>query len=268
MKTDPIWKGLGFRMEVPPVPADAPPPVAEPAAPTPGDGPWAAALAENFTDPDQRAAVDQFLRETVQPHVTRVEQSRTPEAEELYNALNENPAEAFMAITTELWGEDAAETVRQALTAQSEPTPEPTPAAQPATPPEPVAGLDPKRVEAVVTSFEKAEQAKAYKQAVDDFQTNLPEDEQKDFKEARFSPFLVAADGDWDAAYEGYKQWVADFKSEYGAPPAAGDEPAPDTPPAVLGSDTVPGTAPPVQKNYGGDMDAAIDRLPRRAAPR
>jgi hypothetical protein len=65
--------------------------------------------------------VDQFLRETVQPHVTRVEQSRTPEAEELYNALNENPAEAFMAITTELWGEDAAETVRQALTAQSEP---------------------------------------------------------------------------------------------------------------------------------------------------
>jgi hypothetical protein len=78
-----------------------------------------------------------------------------------------------------------------------------------------------------VTSFEKAEQAKAYQKAVEDFQTNLPEDEQKDFKEARFAPFLVAADGDWDAAYEGYKQWVTDFKAEYGAPPtAAGDQPA------------------------------------------
>src|SRR3954471_5592732 len=61
---------------------------AVPAAPAPR-GPWADELQTRFTDADQRAQVDAFLRESAQPHVTRVEQERAGlrPAEQLWNDL-------------------------------------------------------------------------------------------------------------------------------------------------------------------------------------
>jgi hypothetical protein len=89
----------------PPATADATPPAASPAPAS--DGPWAKDLAENFEDPATRAAVDEFLRTTVQPHVTKLEQATAPnrDAEKLWNDFRESPVETYLAVSGELFGE-------------------------------------------------------------------------------------------------------------------------------------------------------------------
>jgi predicted RNA-binding Zn ribbon-like protein len=97
---------------------DPTPTAPEPAAPAPS-GPWANDLTSHFEDPSERARVDAFLRETVQPHVTRIEQERAQlkPAEQLYADLVENPADTYVALTEELFGEDATKAIQDQLTA-------------------------------------------------------------------------------------------------------------------------------------------------------
>lgn len=233
------------------------------AQPDPGQGagPWADQLASTFEDQQVREQVDAFLRGNVQPYVTQLEQSRNPDADALYQALNDSPGETFLAISSELWGDDAAEAIREALVAQSgdeTPPPAETPPAadtqqNAAAPAPPAAGLDP-RVERVVTSFEETERQRQYTDALAAFK----QDGHSDVVDELFAPFVATAGGDFDTAYAGYTKWLADFKSTAGVPADNVETPAVPEAPQVLGSDSQATTAPPVTKQYGS-LDEAID---------
>jgi hypothetical protein len=236
-------------------PVQDPPTPAEPAPPAaPAPGPWADQLAQQFQDEAVRGQVDAFLRGNVQPYVTQLEQSRNKDAEELYTQLSESPGETYLAITEELWGEEAANAVRESLIALNSDEPPPDPQANPATPPEPTPDLDP-RVARLVEKEEEAERAREYQEALTAFKGKS--EEHGKINDRWFAPFVVSADGDLPTAYEGYKQWLTDVEAKY-APPPPTEEGAPAAePPPVIGSDTTATTAPPTVKQ-GQSLDEAI----------
>src|SRR5436190_4659206 len=87
------------------------PDVQEPAAPAPEidqDAPWSSDLQERISDADVRAQVDQYVRDTVQPYVTQLEQGSAEDrfARKLWNDFTENPADTYIAVTREMFGED------------------------------------------------------------------------------------------------------------------------------------------------------------------
>lgn len=224
-------------------------------------GPWQSDLAEFFSDADTRNQVDSFLRQKVQPHVTRLEQDRSVDqaAQQLYRDLNDDPIATYLALSEEIYGPEATEAVRTSL--QSFYDQQETPPAAETT--EPPAPLDP-RVEALLQKEAKAEAEKAYAAEL----ARVKGDDNPDgVVDAWFHPFVVTAEGDFDAALTGYKQWLADAGVQT---PASTQVTEPTVPaPAVIGSDVTPGTPPPVQKTYGSLDEAFEDYFAeqRAAAP-
>jgi hypothetical protein len=212
-------------------------------------------LETRFADPEIRQAVDGFLRETVQPHVTRLEQSAAElaDAKVLMDDLINRPGETFLALTEELFGQEQAGKVYSAL--QSGDIVE-VPDATGGTELEvkDASSLDPE-TKALLAELKQDKDRAAYDRAITD--TVEKYKEQVEIEPDLFHPFVHTADGDMDRAALAYKEYVTQFTAKYGAPPAA-DPPAPGAPPTIGGENAGP-TVPPTVKNYGTDINAAID---------
>jgi hypothetical protein len=234
-----------------------PEPVVQDPTPTPPaepeiTGPWANDLAKHFEDPAQRAAVDAFLRETVQPYSTKLEQQLAglKPAQQLYEDFVANPNETFIAIAEELYQEDGAKAIQDQLTALFGEQEDTVVTDTPETPP----ALDPEDKAAV----EWAKQQAIQQQYNAEFERVKGLDEYKDIPAEDwelFHPFVASAEGDFDAAAAGFNQWRAQVESRY-KPADPDPEPDPEAP-VTLDSTTPP--APPVAKDYKNIDDAIED---------
>lgn len=208
-------------------PQDPQTPVAAPAAAAPaiGDGPWANDLNLIFTDPNQRAQVDQFLRTKVQPHTTKLEQelAQTRDAQKLWNDLGENPGETFVAVARELYGEEAATAAVNAMQAaldqgQQQQAQQPAPAQLP---PE---------IQNMYQSWQEEQNEKVYDATVAKIVASNP-----DILEGRFHHFVASANGDFDKAVILYREDLRDLAAGGLVSLNQGDPPP--VPPPVTGSD-------------------------------
>lgn len=228
---------------------------AQPAAQGQGSGPWTNDLASTFEDEGIRTQVDTFLRDKVQPYVTQLEQRSKPSPEDelgiqLYNDLREDPSSTYLAITEELFGEDGALAIQRALAESFGVELEDEPASA-----QPSGDLDP-RVARAVEHIERQEAREAYDSALTELKGQDPE-----LDEELFHPFVVAADGDIQTAYRGYKQWSDRVKSTYAPAEEGAELDVSAAAPPVIGSDVQAPTAPPVQKTYESFDDAMDDFL-------
>ncbi len=247
--------------EAPVVEAPAPEPAApEPEAEAPGDAPWTADLATYFEDEGARSTADRFLREKIQPHVTHLEQQHSDyePARALFDDLREDPVSTYLAVTEELYGEDVADRVAAMIADDDDPRGASDDEDEPAAPAAPE--LDP-TVARMKAKFEGDEQAQAY-----DAELTRAREVHPSLKDELFAPFVIAAEGDFDVALVGYRQWEAQVQAQYGPAPVV---PPPDpAAPAALGTSSDTPAAPVTQKNYASLDDALDDTLAEMRASR
>jgi hypothetical protein len=221
-----------------PAPTEPAPPAATPPV---NPGPWAADLEQRFADPEQRQAVDQYLRDVWQPRMTQLEQRPdVPEtASQLWNDLNgDNYAQAFLNLTGELFDEDVAQEVLGLLhTRYNEEDPPPAEAAQP-----PAEAAQPPARDPEVQALIEREQEREYNEAITKAVAGDPENGIPAIPEAFQSllhPIVVSTQGDVEAAAKGLRQQL-EAAGVLGQPaPTVEDVPEPppaataDAPPAV-----------------------------------
>ncbi len=240
-------------------------------------GPWAKDLEASFDDPDVRARVDEFLRQTVQPRVTQLEQTTKPnrDALKLWDAFQENPVQTYVQVAAELFGEDEA--ARIARIAQGEQEAEPPAAAAPEQewsddgnePPSEGDGplsLDklPPEVREMVASKQAEEQRNQYYKLLDQLREDHADELPKDAKGEPvldidvFHPFVVSAGGDFEAAFQGYLNWSE--KAGVQSTPSEEEAEAHTEAPPAIDSTTraAPGAVPPQEKQFGS-LDEAMD---------
>jgi hypothetical protein len=245
-------------MAIPPVPEEG---TAPPAATL--TGPWAKDLETAFTDPEMQRTVDAFLREKVQPHVTRMEQTAAElaDAKVLMDDLINKPGETFLALTEELFGSEQAGAVYKALQSgdvvevddgEGGVDLEVTKAA----------ALDPE-TRALLDEIKADKQRVAYNTAVTE--TVAKYKDTVDIDPDLFHPFVHTAGGDMDQAAQAYKAYNEKYTAKYGAPLVVPEGQAP-APPVIGGANSAV-TVPPVQKKY--TMDSAFDEFfaEQKAAP-
>jgi len=228
-----------------------------------GSGPWASQLAQ--FDESVRPQVDSFLRTQVQPYTTRLEQqlAQSKQATDLWDSLQAEPAAAYLSITEELFGEEAVDAVIELLTGDDtdDADPSATPAAdtvdQPARDPEVEELLEERRLTKRKTAYdaELARTKESHTVEVDG--KRVPKEGDVEIIDDLFHPFVQSSEGNFDVAYEGYKQYYAQFRSQF-AP--ATEAPARDVPPNTLGSDTSTQAAPPTQPTHES-IDDALDSI-------
>lgn len=215
-------------------------------APEAGSGPWAASLASRFADEEIRKQVDAYLREEVQPHVTKLEQEYAPARELWQDLQSEDSAATYLAVAEQLWGEEAADRIAQAMVAGEEipVLPAPEAAGEAPAPPQPPA-RDPE-VQAMLEDHQARQMAEHYESElarIKALDSRVSED--------IFAPFVIGAEGDFDAALASYQQWHA---AAYPAAPPEQQE----VPPPGLPSEGAPAAAPPIQPKFDS-FDAALD---------
>lgn len=203
-------------------------PTPAPAAQTPvGAGPWATDLAQRFQDEGTRSQVDQFIREKVQPYTTQLEQkaAASENALALWSAFEANPLDAYVSVTTDMFGEEVGQSMLTYLqTEVDKQTASGTPQAEA----EQNVAQDP-RVAAAIEWAEQQQAERAYDAELTRITASHPEVDADSFH-----TFVAGADGNFDMAYQLYSQFVA----KYGPPQQAVEpEPTPEAAP-VLGSDT------------------------------
>lgn len=243
-----------------PAVASAPPaqpaPAAVPAAPV-SQGPWSADLEQRFADPGVRQSVDAFLRETVQPYTTKLEQDLAP-AKSLWEDFHSKPRETFLEIATDIYGEDGAKAIAETLDAQATPGNDPyeqvVEQAQQVQPSEdPLAALPPE-VRDIVQERREAEDRAAFRQ---DFEATAAKHPDLNLDFDLLVPH-VAITGDWETAIESFQQYEAKVAARNGGtPPEPGTTTEP--PPPVVGIGASGPTTPPQAKQYGADLHGAID---------
>lgn len=214
-------------------------------------GPWAQDVQGAFEDPAVQAQVDAFLREKVQPHVTRLEQETAglASAKALYEDLTSNPGETFLAISQELFGDEAVDKIINALEAGDVTVTEDVDGALDLTTNSP----DPE-VQEAVQYYQQEKQRKMYDAALADFKEKHP-----DLEVDLFHPFVAGAHGDLEAAYAGYQKFVSDWKEKFGTAPELTPDEVPD-PPTTLGGSSAPAvTAPPTEPKAQSLHDAIDD---------
>jgi len=208
---------------------EAPQPVAAPPAP----GPWSQDISF-ITDDGVRNQVDQYLREKWQPRMTQLEQTaaQATESQRLMNDLINSPNETMEALAAELnW---TPQQLQQVVEEQVyEPTQE-TPTVDP-------------RVQNMLEHFEQQQAQSAYDQEM-----NRAVERHPGLKPDLFHPFVSAADGDFDNAYQMYENWVGEWNTNAATPAEAA--------PPTLGGDAG-STTPPVQPKEQSLGDAIDDFL-------
>jgi hypothetical protein len=218
----------------PPVHAPAPTPAPEPAA-----GPWAADLAVYFEDEAARATADRYLREKIQPRMTKFEQEQSEyaPAREFFDDLRSDPAATALALIAEIYGEDVADKMEEMVAAGVDPAVA-AEAATEGTPPAPIA--DPELEE--IKAERRAEKVKATYDAEQTRVLAKPEAQALPlpFDKAQFAVFVSQEEGNFDRALTAYATFQASVVQAAGiqAPAPQADPTAPTT----LGSQ--PGGAP------------------------
>lgn len=220
-------------------------PVPQPPAPA-GDSPWAADLAGIIPDETLRGGVDSYLRTQWQPRVTQLEQqvAASQPAAQLYNDLTETPVETFVAIGTQLFGDEAGPYLQAMFEAEQ---------AQEAQAAVVEAGgppMDP-RVQALLDREEQAQREAAYAQEIATIRAQDPE-----LQDEIFHPFVIAADGDFAQAHQAYQAFVAQARQLYGGAPVEAT-PAPH----VIGTESAGTTAPPLAPSFSSIDDALNDTM-------
>jgi hypothetical protein len=215
-------------VEPPAEPAAVEPP-AEPAA-----GPWAADLAVYFEDESVRGQADKFLREKIQPHVTKLEQTQSEykPAHEFFDDLRDDPIGTTLALAEEVYGAEIADKIAELVAAGEDPATaakEATEGESPKTDEDPV-------IAKMKAEYEAQERSKLWDQELARIKST-PEAQGVDIDPELFAVFVHQAEGDMDAALPAYKAFEERSRTKYGQP-----APAPPAPPAPLG--TQPGDAP------------------------
>lgn len=249
---------------------------------TSSDAPWASDLEEAFEDEDVRSSVDEFLRKTVQPHITKIEQDSKPsrDATRLWDGFENQPVETSVAVVTELYGKEIADKFAELLQGGASPeeaaakveedtdvdVSDTTAAEGDSTGKVKFEDLPPE-VQDAVASQEQEKQREAYYSEIDRIKDersdDLPKEGEGDEEKVvldvdLFHPFVVAANGDFDTAADAYLKWLGQAKEKFGiqVPESAeGDEKIPP----VIDSQTRDSGAKPPQKPEYADLDEAMD---------
>jgi hypothetical protein len=193
------------------------------------DGPWASDLDLLGLDQDTRGKVDTFLRAKIQPYTTKLEQdvAAARPAAALYGDLTnpEKSVDAYVAITYEMFGQEAGDKVLSTLQGQTPEEQQATVAAAVApaadTPqfaqldPETQAFLNEQRQEAAIRQYDKDMAAVI--------------EANPDIRPEHLHIWVAQADGDFNQAVALYRQYIGDFITAPEGGPVA---------PPVLGSDT------------------------------
>lgn len=170
------------------------------------DSPWKADLETRFPDPAQRVAVDEFLRGTVQPRITKLEQdyAQTGSARELWDAFNDDPAATYIALGEQLEQAGYFATAEGAAEAAADLV------AEPSTAP---AAEDPRLAELLAWKAEQdaktaeAEQDAAYQA---DLAQALADPANADIDPVQIHKFVYLADGDIQGGIDRFRQDVAE----------------------------------------------------------
>lgn len=249
----------------------APAPVAL-AAPA-GDGPWATDLALVFTDPTERARVDNFLRAKVQPYTTQLEQQVAGgrNAQALWNDLNTDVDTTFAALANEIYGDEKGTAIVDAVKAQLAANEQTgaavteTDAAAAVVP----AALDP-RLEKMIQTFEEQQATNQYDTLMGQ---TVAAPGNEDIDPQNLHPFVAAAQGNFNTAVTMYRQFEAKFKG-VGDGTITAEQLGQRTAPPVMGTGdggAAPSTIPAVPKKE--TLDQAINsfmadsRAARQAPP-
>lgn len=240
--------------------------------PIESDSPWAAdlktALGEQV-DPEVFKAVDGYLREKWQPHVTQLEQtvSQSQEAVSLYNDLVSDPTKGIASVANALLDDDLASSVIAQLSGEpSEPEKsEEQPATQQVPSNIPLEQLPPE-VQDFIAQQQRTADQQEYDGLVDETIAKYPD---LKISKALFHPFVNAADGDFDLAAQMYGEFDKQFAKDKGIENIEELNLNQEEAPAVLDSsgNPVPPTEP-VYETYS-DLDRAVDDFfaQQRSAP-
>lgn len=234
--------------------------------PASSDGPWAADLASKFDDPAVRAQVDGFLRETIQPYVTQLEQQTQPnrDALRLWSDFGEDPNGTFTAVARELYGEEQASDILNVLTGTSDDTEDDVnETLDDANDPIITADELPDDVREAVEYIQQERREREFSSALNELKEDNPDVEIID---DLFYPFITAADGDLDEAVASYKEWNAQAQERLGIQVPDPDEIEKDTPPPTVTPDRTP-SSPPVESEPASLDDAIEEWFAEKNAP-
>lgn len=254
-----------------------------PASQDPGSAPWSADLEQRFEDPETRAKVDEYLRSTMQPRMTQLEQkaAAAQDAQDLWNGFASQPYETLVGVIDQLFDESTAQNVYAALSGEQGPeaqqaaqevvkeaaqqegiAPPPTPAQER---PQEDARLTPERL-ALLDEIAGDRNQQLYMQAVDDRIAVVGSDLDPNLVRKHVHSFVVGAGGNID---EGIAR-LRTFVQEFGVPATPGQ--ISENAPQVL---TDAGAAPqgePIHTKVGWDdafkdFEAEVAASNRPSAP-
>lgn len=276
--------------EQPAAPETAPPETPQPAE-TPGfqsDAPWAKSLTERFQDVEQQRQVDAYLREEIQPYITRREQE-LGQVNDVWNNLwdEEQSIGTYLALTEEMYGPEFAQAVAQQIVAGGENGQQPEAGAEPQLSDEESfqqwLEQQPPQVQEMMQERLQSQEDQQYEAELDTARGAEPT---ITGLEHMFSQYVVAADGDVQMATETWREQMAptvryameqaqkgDYTlakqlglAEEQAADAAPD-PADPGPPAVLGTTGAAGTATGPTVPGHRSMDEAMEEFFAEVSP-
>ena len=243
--------------------------------------PWDSDLASAFEDEETRAKVSEFLGNTVQPYVTKLEQDSKPDrdASILWEQFNNEPVSTTIQVIRELYGEDKADAFAEILKGESDQgnetettKPEDTTATETTTPPNTPEDRTvtfeqlPPEVQEIIQGQKLEESRKAYYAEIDrlkdEHAEELPKDEDGNprLNADTFHPFVVAADGNFDEAYKGFQSWIESARKEAGLVDAS-TETETDGPPTTIDSRARDASARVPEKREHMTFDDALDEM-------
>jgi hypothetical protein len=230
--------------------------VQDPAA---GSAPWSADLESRFPDPEQRAAVDAYLRETQQPRMTQLEQrvAQAGEAQALYDAFREDPTGTYLSVTEQLYGEDARDRLISALNgeqgdaAQQQAQEQVAAAAQTAETAPPASAISDED-RRLLDEIAKDRNMRMYAEAIGKFIDETGMDQaHATHANQHVHDFVAAAEGDIPEGFRRYQAAFSGVALPTVVDPGAGDGNA--GPPPVLDGTAGSAVVPPVQRKVSFD---------------
>lgn len=246
-------------------------------ATTENTNPWDSDLASAFEDEETREAVSAFLGEKVQPYVTKLEQESKPDrdASLLWEQFHEEPVATTIQVIRELYGEEKADAFTAILQGENAPEApesgdvsketEEAPTEEPTDTSIKFEQL-PTEVQELIQSQKLEESKRAYYSEIDRIREahkdELPKDDEGNprLDADMFHPFVVAAEGNFDEAYNGFQNWVKTALKEAGVNTET-EETDGNTPPPTIDSKTRDASAQVPAQPKNQTLDGAMDEM-------